>query len=117
MGAHLISELDGPSRGSGEEPRGDAHFDPLARFEHGSFDQSLVQPRQERARGQDDVSLPLGQLTNPALECWRNQGVSARNSASFSDGFIYPRVLRGRPLRLRSIAVRSLALSLERSVL
>ena len=31
----------------------------------------------------------------------RFQAVSATSSANFSDGFIYPSVLRGRPLRLR----------------
>jgi hypothetical protein len=35
-----------------------------------------------------------------ALLTGRIQAVSARNSASFSDGFIYPSVLRGRSLRL-----------------
>lgn len=46
----------------------------------------------------------------------RIQAVSARNSASFSDGFIYPSVLRGRLLRLAAKRLRSLALWAERSV-
>jgi hypothetical protein len=39
----------------------------------------------------------------------RVQPVHARSSASFSDGFMYPRVLRGRLLRLRANPARSWA--------
>jgi hypothetical protein len=44
-----------------------------------------------------------------AINEWRVQPVCARSSASFSDGFIYPRVLRGRLLRLRANLARSSA--------
>jgi hypothetical protein len=40
----------------------------------------------------------------------RIQGVIATSSASFSDGFMYPRDLRGRPLCKAAILARSLAL-------
>ncbi len=40
----------------------------------------------------------------------RVQAVIATSSASFSDGFIYPRVLRGRSLSSAAIRVRSFAL-------
>ena len=46
----------------------------------------------------------------------RIQVVSAISSASFSDGFRYPRVMRGRSLRLRANSARSLSLWTERSV-
>ena len=46
----------------------------------------------------------------------RIQPVSARNSVSFSDGFIYPSVFRGRLLRLAAKRSRSAALCTERSV-
>ena len=46
----------------------------------------------------------------------RFQAVCARSSASFSDGFMNPRVARGRSLRLRAMRARSLALRIERSV-
>ena len=39
----------------------------------------------------------------------RVQVVCAKSSASFSDGFIYPRVLRGLLLRLRAIRAMSSA--------
>ena len=50
------------------------------------------------------------------FEGGRIQPVSARSSASFSDGFINPRVLRGRLLRLRAKRARSSALWTDRSV-
>ncbi len=45
--------------------------------------------------------LRYSDLTNAKLMGGRIQAVSATSSANFSDGFIYPSVLRGRPLRLR----------------
>jgi tellurite resistance protein TehA-like permease len=47
---------------------------------------------------------------------WRFQPVIARSSASFSDGFINPRVSRGRSFRLLAMRSRSRAVSVERSV-
>ena len=47
---------------------------------------------------------------------WRFQPVSARTSASFSDGVMNSSVSRGRPLRLRWKRRRSAAESSERSV-
>ena len=44
------------------------------------------------------------------------QGVSARSSVSFSDGFIYPSVLRGRSLRLFAMRLRSPRVRSDRSV-
>jgi putative transposase len=52
----------------------------------------------------------------PSSKNWRIQLVSARSSASFSHGFIYPSVLRGRSFRLRAMASRSSALWTDRSV-
>ena len=46
----------------------------------------------------------------------RVQAVIARSSASFSDGFMNPRVLRGRLLRLRAMRARSWRCGTERSV-
>ena len=46
----------------------------------------------------------------------RAQPVIATSSASFSDGFMNPRVSRGRLLRLRANRARSSALWIERSV-
>src|SRR4029450_577886 len=46
----------------------------------------------------------------------RVQPVCARNSASLSDGVMYPRVLRGRLLRLRAMRARSAAECTDRSV-
>ncbi len=54
-----------------------------------------------------DFALGLGR---------RFQGVRARSSASFSDGFRYPSVARGRSFRLRAMRSRSLVLNSERSV-
>jgi hypothetical protein len=44
------------------------------------------------------------------------QPVCARNSASFSDGVMNPRVLRGLPLRLRAMRARSSAVCTDRSI-
>jgi transcriptional regulator with XRE-family HTH domain len=46
----------------------------------------------------------------------RIQAVCARSSASFSDGFMNPRVLRGRSLRLAAMRARSAAEWADRSV-
>src|SRR5579875_2909677 len=46
----------------------------------------------------------------------RVQAVCARSPASFSDGVMYRRVLRGRPLRLRAMRARSAAEWTDRSV-
>ena len=47
-------------------------------------------------------SVTVGPGTDPASDMGRRiQAVSATSSANFSDGFMYPSVLRGRPLRLR----------------
>lgn len=48
---------------------------------------------------------------------WRFQGVSATTWASFSEGVVYSRVLRGRLLRLRWMRRRSIALTRASSVL
>src|SRR2546430_6340768 len=50
----------------------------------------------------------VGVLVNNAGFSWgRIQPVCARSSASFSDGFMNPSVLRGRLLRLAAMRVRS----------
>ena len=66
----------------------------------------------ERDRGR---TLSLAMSMGP-LEGGRIQAVSARSSASRSDGLISPRDLRGRLLRLRAKRARSSALCRERSV-
>jgi transposase InsO family protein len=48
--------------------------------------------------------------STPSPTTRRIQAVSARNSASFSDGFMNPRVARGRSLRLLAMRARSRAL-------
>src|SRR5580658_7370646 len=64
--------------------------------------------------------VPLQRLVEtlylPAGLRRRFQGVCARSWASFSDGFMNPRVARGRSLRLLAIWARSRALKTERSV-
>lgn len=54
--------------------------------------------------GETLMSSPGTRLTR------RVQGVIATSSASFSDGFMYPSVLRGRSLSRAAILARSLAL-------
>ena len=55
------------------------------------------------------LSLSFASHMGPGSR-WQAQPVGARSSASFSDGFIYPRVLRGRSFRLEAIRARSSAL-------
>jgi hypothetical protein len=54
--------------------------------------------------------------TSAAIVTGRIQTVCARSSASFSDGVMNPRVLRGLPLRLRAIRAMSSAECTDRSV-
>src|SRR5581483_5409129 len=58
---------------------------------------------------------PGSKTPGPVLR-GRIQPVSARRSASFSDGFMNPRVLRGRLFRLLAMRARSSAPRRERSV-
>jgi hypothetical protein len=53
-------------------------------------------------KGKDIATVcNLGRSVPVPVQTGRIQGVSATSSANFSDGFMYPSVLRGRPLRLR----------------
>jgi transposase InsO family protein len=60
--------------------------------------------------------IPAPKQSSSLTTAWL-QVVSATSSANFSDGFMNPRVLRGRPLRLRWNRARSAGLCFERSVL
>jgi transposase-like protein len=77
----------------------------------GTFEPQIVKKRQRRLTGVDEIVLSLY-----AKGLRRIQPVCARSSASFSDGFMKPSVLRGRLLRLAAIRARSSAECTDRSV-
>ena len=72
----------------------------------------------ERAANANRTKLACAPADERHLFVWgRIQPVSTRSSVSFSDGVMYPRVSRGRLLRLCAIRPRSSAVCTERSLL